>query len=47
MDSGIVIKNLDSDCSASYQAANAFAKWDKLFDDEFTPAMTFIEFQKT
>jgi hypothetical protein len=42
MDSGIVIKNLDSDCSASYQAANAFAKWDKLFDDEFTPTMTFI-----
>jgi hypothetical protein len=41
MDSGIVLKNLDSDYSASNVAANAFAKWDKSFDDEFTPAITF------
>ena len=42
MDSGIVLKNLDSDYSASYEKVKARAKWNKLFDDEFTPAMTFI-----
>jgi hypothetical protein len=47
MDCCTVLKYLDSDYSASYEKVKARAKWDKLSDDEFTPAMTFIEFQKT
>lgn len=47
MDCCTFLKYLDSDYSASYEAATAYEKWDKLFDDEFTPAMTFIEFRKT
>jgi len=42
MDCCTVLKYLDSDYSASYEKVNANAKWDKLFDDEFTPAMNFI-----